>query len=72
MNLPNYFIADLPGEHSISPRLVTDACQTLKRNREQFLLGRSTASIVAMVIATAQGWLEPGPFRRLAIERGVE
>jgi hypothetical protein len=73
MNLPNYFIADLPGEHSISPKLVTEACQTLKRNREQFLLRRSTAGIVAIMSATAQSWLEPGaPFRRLAIERGVE
>jgi hypothetical protein len=70
MNLPNYFIADLPPGHDLTPKLVTEACQTLKRNREQYLLPRSTSSIVGVIAATAQSWLEPGnPFRRLALER---
>jgi hypothetical protein len=72
MNLPNYFIADLPPEHSVTPTLVTEACQTLKRNREQYLLGRITSSIVGLLTATGQSWLErDNPFRRLALERGV-
>jgi hypothetical protein len=72
MNLPNYFIADLPPEHAATPTLVADACQTLKRNREQYLLNRSTSSIVGVLAATAQGWLEhDNPFRKLALERGV-
>src|SRR5678815_69362 len=72
MNLPNYFIADLPSEHAVTPKLVTEACQTLKRNREQYLLGRSTASIVGVLAATAQSWLEhDNPFRNLALERAV-
>src|SRR5919206_313660 len=29
MDLPNYFIADLPREHVMTPTLVTEACQTL-------------------------------------------
>ncbi len=70
MNLPNYFIADLPPEHAITPTLVTEACQTLKRNREQYLAARSTNSIVGVLAATAQSWLEPeNPFRKLALER---
>jgi hypothetical protein len=72
MNLPNYFIADLPPEHVFTPTLVTEACQTLKRNREQYLLGRSTSSIVGVLAATARSWLEPdNPFRNLALQRGV-
>ena len=72
MNLPNYFIADLPPEHAVTPTLVTEACQTLKRNREQFLATRSTSSIVGVLAATAQSWLEhDNPFRKLALERGV-
>lgn len=72
MELPNYFIADLPKDHAITPTLVTEACQTLKRNREQYLLGRSTSGIVGMLAATAQEWLQQeNSFRKLALERGV-
>ena len=72
MTLPNYFIADLPPEHAVTPKLVTEACQTLKRNREQYLLGRPTSSIVGVLAATAQSWLEhDNPFRKLALEQGV-
>ena len=72
MNLPNYFIADLPRDHAVTSTLVTEACQTLKRNREQYLLGRSTSSIIGVLSATAQSWLEGGnPFRQLALERGA-
>ena len=42
MNLPNYFLADLPPEATLSPAMITEACQTLKRNRERYLAGRST------------------------------
>jgi hypothetical protein len=34
MNLPNYFLADLPPEAALSPTMIAEACQTLKRNRE--------------------------------------
>ena len=37
MNLPNYFLADLPPEATLSPAMIAEACQTLKRNREQYL-----------------------------------
>jgi hypothetical protein len=72
MNLPNYFIADLPRDHAVTPTLVTEACQTLKRNREQYLLGRTTTNIVGVLSTTAQTWLEhDNSFRKLALERGV-
>jgi hypothetical protein len=37
MNLPNYFLADLPPEATLSPAMIAEACQTLKRNREHYL-----------------------------------
>ncbi len=68
MNLPNYFIADLPPEHALTPTLVTEACQALKRNREQYLASRATSTIVGILSATAQSWLEPANrFRRMAL-----
>src|ERR1043165_3403809 len=72
MNLPNYFIADLPPEHSVTPKLVAEACQTLKHNRERYLIRRSTAHIVGVLAATAQSWLEhDNPFRKLTLKRAV-
>jgi hypothetical protein len=69
MNLPNYFIADLPAEHAVTPTLVTEACQTRKQ-REQYRPRHRR--IVGLLSATAQSWLErDNPFRRLALERGV-
>lgn len=73
MELPNYFIADLPSHHAMTPKLVLEACETLKRNREQYLLPRSTSSIVQIIEAVAQEWLEPSnPFRALALRRAVD
>ena len=43
MNLPNYFLADLPPEAALTPTMIAEACQTLKRNRESYLATRSTA-----------------------------
>jgi RNA polymerase-binding transcription factor DksA len=40
VNLPNYFLADLPPEATLSPTMIAEACQTLKRNRERYLLNR--------------------------------
>jgi len=71
MNLPNYFLADLPPEAELTPKMIGEACQTLKRNREQYLAGRSTQSLVNALSGTAENWLEPDyPFRRLALEEG--
>jgi len=34
MNVPNYFMADLPAEATVTPAMLSDACQTLRRKRE--------------------------------------
>jgi hypothetical protein len=72
LNLPNFFLADLPPEATLSSGMINEACQTLKRNRERYLAPRSTASLVNMLSNLAENWLEPEfPFRKLALESGV-
>lgn len=71
MNLPNYFIADLPAETVLSPTMLTEACVTLKRNREQYLAPRTTEQMVRLVANVAEGWLQADdPFRKLALAHG--
>ncbi|HLZ52999.1 MAG TPA: acyl-CoA reductase [Verrucomicrobiae bacterium] len=71
MNLPNYFLADLPPEATLSPAMLAEACQTLKRNRERYLSGRSTEQLVKVLSGVADAWLKPDhPFRKLVLERG--
>jgi Acyl-CoA reductase (LuxC) len=73
MNLPNYFLADLPPEATLSPAMIAEACQTLKRNRGHYLAARSTDSLVKILVEVAEGWLEPGnSFRKFALELGPE
>jgi hypothetical protein len=71
MNLPNYFLADLPPEATLTPSMIAEACQTLKRNRTQYLAARSTSHLVKVISETSANWLQPDyPFRRLALEVG--
>ncbi len=71
MNLPSYFLADLPAEASLTPMMVTEACQTLKRNRVQFLVERPIASLVRTISTVAQEWRQPeSPFLKLALDLG--
>ena len=71
MNLPNYFLADLPPEATLSPAMISEACQALKRNRERYLVNRSTESLVKVLSGVADDWLQAeNPFRKLALELG--
>ncbi len=74
MSLPNYFLADLPPEATLSPAMITEACQTLKRNRERYLAGRSTEQLIKTLNDVAECWLDAeNRFRKLALERaGVQ
>lgn len=73
MNLPDYFLADLPPEATLTPAMISEACQTLKRNRERYLADRSTQSLVNLLSDVAESWLSPDdPFRRLALDRCPE
>jgi hypothetical protein len=69
MNLPDYFLADLPPEATLNPTMISEACQALKRNRDQHLMRRSTSSLIGILSALAESWLEADyPFRQLAMK----
>jgi hypothetical protein len=73
VNLPNYFLADLPPEAVLSPAMIAEACQTLKHNREQYLATRSTESLIKTLSRVADAWLQAeNPFRQLALKLGPE
>ena len=71
MNLPNYFLADLPPEARLGAGMIREACQTLRRNREQYLAPRPTSRLIETLGDLAANWLEPhDPFRQLALQHG--
>ncbi|MGH7975431.1 MAG: acyl-CoA reductase, partial [Limisphaerales bacterium] len=72
MNPPNYFLADLPPEATLSPVMISEVCQTLKRNREIYLANRSTQSLVNFLSELAGNWLEPEfQFRKFALDNAA-
>lgn len=71
IELPNYFLADLPPGATLSPALLAEACLTLKRNREQYLASRTTDEVVRIIARVADNWLDGEyPFRKLALRDG--
>lgn len=71
MNLPNYFLADLPPEATLTQTVIAEACQTLKRNRETYLSNRTTPGLIRVLSGLAENWLDADyPFRKLALEHG--
>lgn len=71
MDLPNYFLADLPDASTLTPELITEACRALKRNRERFLERVTTDSIIQVLTKLASDWLDSeSPFRKLVIAQG--
>ncbi|HZM02960.1 MAG TPA: acyl-CoA reductase [Candidatus Saccharimonadales bacterium] len=71
MEPPNYFPADLPAEAELTAGLITEACQTLKRNRQRYLEGRKTAEIIGIIDVVAREWLSADfPFRKRVMELG--
>src|SRR5882724_4669421 len=71
MKLPDYFLADLPPEAVLTPAMIEEACQTLKRNRERYLAARPTTALIRLLSETAENWLQPDfPFRQFALEQG--
>jgi hypothetical protein len=73
MNLPNYFLADVPPGATLNGQMLWEACQTLKRNRAQYLATRTTRSLIKVLNEVGTNWLDAGyPFRKLALERGPD
>jgi hypothetical protein len=72
MNLPNYFIADLPPEASLTASLVTEAAQALKQNRSKYLAQRPTRALVETLCSVGQSWLSrSNVFRNKALEQSA-
>src|ERR1041385_182548 len=70
VNLPNYFLADLPEGATLTAAMLTEACHTLKRNRRLYLINRTTESMIAILTGLAANWLKPNfPFRKYALEQ---
>ncbi|MCX8155860.1 MAG: hypothetical protein N3J91_05325 [Verrucomicrobiae bacterium] len=71
MNLPDYFLADMPPEAVLSPDLVREACQTLRKNRQTYLVHRDTAGIIRTLADLGAAWLDESyPFRQTALQEG--
>ncbi|MHB1309889.1 MAG: acyl-CoA reductase [Limisphaerales bacterium] len=71
MNLPEYFLADLPDPSVLNPTVIREACIAVRTNRRQYLAGRNTDSIIAALAAVAEDWMsEESPYRRLALKLG--
>jgi hypothetical protein len=71
MKLPDYFLADLPPEATLSSAIIGEACLALRRNRERFLAGRSTQSLIHTLSGVGASWLDPAyPLRKIALEQG--
>ena len=70
--LPDYFLVDLPPEAELTPGVVADACETLRRNRRRYLLERPTENLLRTLGLVAEKWLDPAyPIRQLALEEGA-
>ena len=71
--LPNYFLVDLPPEATLTPTVVADACEALKRNRRQYLQDRPTETLLRTLGLVAEKWLDPTyPIRQMALEQGAD
>ena len=68
MNLPNYFLADLPREATLSASLVTEAGRS-SGNREHYLQNRSIHHLICVLSEVAQNWLQPDyPLRKSLLQ----
>jgi hypothetical protein len=73
MILANYFLADLPPEATLTPTMLSEACDTLRRNRAQYLAQRSTEQMIRLLSELGGSWLEPNfPLRVKALQEGPE
>lgn len=73
MDLPQYFLADLPSEARLSGELVQQACQQLKRNRVRYRQEMSTLQVLRAIAVLAENWRDDAyPFRRYVLDGGPQ
>ncbi len=71
MHLPDYFLADLPPEATLTPAILKEACDTLRRNRVHYLAHRSIQSLIGTFVRIGANWMDPDyPLRKFALQYG--
>ena len=68
----DYFLADKQGA-DLSETLISEACQTLRANREEYLVQIGNESIISKLVETASLWRSPDyELRKLALAASPE
>jgi hypothetical protein len=73
LDLPNYFLIDVPPEARLSPSMLREALRQIKRNRRQYIRDMSTDDVVKVLARLADNWRDDlFPFRKHTLEAGPE
>ncbi|MDA1274588.1 MAG: hypothetical protein O2960_11140 [Verrucomicrobia bacterium] len=73
LDLPHYFLADLPFGAEITHSMLSDACDTLIRNGENYLPEWTTEKLISMFDQLGHDWLNANfPHRKYALDQGPE
>ena len=68
----DYFLADKPGAE-LSHSLIAEACQTLRRNRNEYLATLGNEQIISKLTEVANLWRSPDyPLRQMALDADPE
>ena len=68
----DYFLADKQGA-DLSDTLIAEACQTLRTNREEYLVQIGNETIISKLVEAASLWLSPDyELRKLALAAAPE
>lgn len=71
LNLPNYYLIDVPADAQLSPSMLREALRQIKRNRLQYIRDMSTEDVVKIIARLANNWRDDlFPFRQYALEAG--
>jgi hypothetical protein len=71
LELPNYFLIDVPPEARLDPGMLREALRQIKRNRRQYIRDISTEYVVKVIARLADNWRDDHfPFRKYALEAG--
>jgi hypothetical protein len=66
----DYFLADKPGAE-LTHSLITEACQTLRRNRNETLATLGNEQIISKLAEVASLWRSPDyTLRQIALDAG--
>ncbi|MDP6035072.1 MAG: hypothetical protein QGG55_03425, partial [Verrucomicrobiota bacterium] len=56
LELPNYFLIDVPPEARLDPGMLREALRQIKRNRRQYIRDISTEYVVKVIARLADNW----------------